>query len=164
MGGSRVRAPAGLFRGPAGALVFALHVGALGACDRIVPDRGPETLELNGDTVQLEAGVQVVEVRVERRQEGGELDPRRVAARPGDVVRFTAGDGGMHALAFVADALTPEARAFLESTAQLRSPPLVAAGTQWIVTLAGAPVGEYPFICSTHGARGILVVAATAES
>lgn len=157
---SRRPAPAGFRRGQAGAVAWVVLLGALGACDSIVPDSGPRTLELDGDTLELAAGVEIVDVQVERRTEGGELEPRRVEARPGDVVRFTAGDGAMHALAFVADALTPEARAFLESTGQMRSPPLVAPGTQWIVTLAGAPPGEYPFVCSTHGARGILAVAA----
>ncbi len=151
----QVAAPARSRTGVAGAVLFA--VLAVPACDRLAPE-GPQTLELHGDTVQLEAGVRLVEITLAVQEDGSEIAPARAEARPGDVVRFTAGDGRMHAPAFVAEALSPDARTFLERTGQLRGPPLVETGTQWVITLSGAPVGEYPFICATHGARGTIQV------
>jgi len=145
--------PAGSFRVLAGVALFVIG----GACDREV-DSGPATLELEGDTIQLEAGVRLIDVTVETKPDGSELEPAGVEAAPGDVVRFTAGDGRLHAIAFESDLLGAEARAFLEQTGQLRSPPLVSAGMQWVITLNGAPPGDYPFICTTHGVRGIIVV------
>lgn len=131
-------------------------------CDRQA-ETGPALLELEGDTIQLEAGVRLMDVTVAMRPDGGEFDPAALQAAPGDVVRFTAGDNGLHALAFDARGLSPDAHAFLERTAQLRSPPLVAAGTQWVISLAGAPAGAYPFTCTTHGVRGSIRVGARAE-
>jgi hypothetical protein len=43
---------------------------------------------------------------------------------------------------------------------QLRGPPLVNEGAAWVVSLADAPVGRYPFLCRTHGARGRIAVGA----
>lgn len=151
-----VATPAGSRWGLAGVLVFALCAG----CDRLTPDPGPATLELDGDTVQLAAGVRLFEVMVATQADGSELEPVRVEAAPGDVVRFTTGDNRLHALAFDAALLSPEARAFLEQTGQLRAPPLVTKGTQWVVTLEGAPAGEYPLTCTTHGAGGSIAVGA----
>lgn len=144
---------------PAGALwaLAGVVILALSGCDRAT-DSGPAVLELEGDTIRLEAGVRLLDVNVATQQDGSELDPARVEARPGDVVRFTAGDGRLHALAFEPVLLTAEARAFLEQRGQLRSPPLVAAGTQWVITLDGAPPGEYAYSCTTHGVRGSIVV------
>lgn len=152
------KTPAGSLRVLAGVVLFAI----CGACDRMT-ESGPATLELEGDTIQLEAGVRLIDVTVETQQDGSELEPARVEAAPGDVVRFTAGDGGLHALAFEAARLSPEARAFLEQTGQLRSPPLVSAGMQWVITLNGAPPGEYPFTCTTHGVRGSIAVGARTD-
>jgi plastocyanin len=142
----------------AGVIVLA----AVASCDRL-SDSGPATLELEGDTIQLDAGVRLIDVNVETQPDGAELEPARVEAAPGDVVRFTAGDGRLHALAFETSLLSPEARAFLEQTGQLRSPPLISAGMQWVITLAGAPPGEYPFTCTTHAVRGSIVVGARAD-
>ncbi len=144
---------------PAGALwaLAGVAILALSGCDRVT-DSGPAVLELEGDTIQLDVGVRLIDVAVATQQGGSELDPVRVEARPGDVVRFTAGDGRLHALAFESTLLSADARAFLEQTGQLRSPPLVSAGMQWVITLDGAPTGEYPYICTTHGVRGSIVV------
>jgi plastocyanin len=138
-----------------------LLAGALGACERVVPagDDGPRVLELAHDTIRLEAGVRLVEVAV-RREAGGEFHPVRVEARVGDVIRFTADDNAGHAIAFVGAALQPDVRAFLQTRAQLRSPPLIAKGAAWVLTLDGAPPGDYPFHCSTHNTAGRLTVVA----
>lgn len=158
---SRNPAPACSRWGLAGVTVFALAGTALlaAACDRPA-DEAPATLELEADTIQLAAGVRLLSVTVSTRPDGGEFDPELITARTGDVVRFTAGDARMHALAFSAAALAPEARAFLEGTHQLRGPPMVTVGTQWVIDLDGAPPGSYPLTCTTHGASGRLVVSA----
>lgn len=151
-------APAGPRWGQAGVFVLAAAVLA-GACDRLAPDRGPQSLELHGDTVELAAGIALLEVELGTTTDGGsEIRPARIEARPGDVVRFTTRDGRLHALAFRTDALSAQARTFLEQTGQLRGPPLVEAGTQWVLNLEGAPEGEYPFTCTSHGAHATLVV------
>ncbi|MBR9990839.1 MAG: hypothetical protein KFH98_13845 [Gemmatimonadetes bacterium] len=128
------------------------------ACDN-VPGAGPRVLELANDTIRLEAGVEIVEVEV-RRSADGEFDPAAVEAHTGDVVRFVAGDNGGHAIVFESMALTADVREYLERTGQLRSPPLITTGASWVVTLEGAPAGDYPFRCSTHSVSGRLNVAA----
>ena len=131
---------------------------AVAACDRPgLPDR-PPVLELGSVIAELPPGARVHEIRVGGAAPAPELDPDTLRARPGDVVGFTAGANGTHAIAFDAPALAPEAGAFLSETRQLRGPPLVKAGATWVVSLDGAPPGTYPFVCITHGARGVLVV------
>jgi plastocyanin len=142
--------------------VVALLACALAAgCDRAGPggDEGPRVIELAHDTIRLEQGVRLVDIAV-RRQADGEFDPADVEARQGDLVRFTAGDGGGHAIAFVGPQLGAEARSFLEQTGQLRSPPLIVSDASWVITLEGAPPGEYPFHCTTHNVAGRLSVVA----
>jgi plastocyanin len=139
-------------------LTFAAAVLGAG-CDRVPGiDGGPPVLELAHDTIRLESGVSLHDVTV-RRHTDSDFDPAQLQARPGDVVRFTAGDRGGHAIGFVGDALSTAARDFLERTGQLRSPPLIDAGASWVITLEGAPPGEYPFHCMTHDAPGRLTVA-----
>ncbi|MEX0907327.1 MAG: plastocyanin/azurin family copper-binding protein [Gemmatimonadota bacterium] len=141
----------------AGAIAFAAAALVTG-CDRVgsLAD-GPAVLELTADTIQLPDSVSLIEVIV-RRASGGEFEPTMVTAASGDVVRFTAGDAGSHALVFDGAALPPEQRAFLDGTGQMRSPPLIHAGAAWVVSLAGAPAGTYPFTCVTHSASGVLTV------
>jgi plastocyanin len=144
----------------AGACVLA--VLALAACDRAgLPgrDEGPRVLELEHETIRLDAGQRLVQVQV-RRTAAGDFEPDIVEANVGDYVRFTAGDGAGHAIAFVGTALPPQAREFLDSTGQVRSPPLITADASWVITLEGAPPGDYPFHCTTHNAPGRLQVRA----
>ncbi|HSJ31841.1 MAG TPA: plastocyanin/azurin family copper-binding protein [Longimicrobiales bacterium] len=122
-------------------------------------DPGPRTLELANDTIRLEQGVTLVEVEV-RRAADGDFDPAAIEAHTGDVVRFAATDNGGHAIVFESTALATDARDWLERTGQMRSPPLITSGSAWVVTLDGAPPGDYPFLCSTHSARGRLTVSA----
>lgn len=164
--GSTERAPART-SARAGALAFTLLAVVLGAsaCDRAAPGRddGPRVIELAHDTIRLEAGVRLHDVQV-RRETGGEFHPSQVEARVGDYVRFTADDGAGHAVVFVGASLDPAARAFLDQSGQLRSPPLIARGSSWVITLEGAPAGEYPFHCTTHNVNGHLRVAAQGAS
>lgn len=139
--------------------VFVGVACALAACEApALPEHAP-ILELGAVVAQLPAGARIHEVRVGAAAPTPELDPDTVRARPGDVVRFTAAGTGMHAIAFDAAALDAAAGSFLSAGQQLRGPPLLAAGASWVVSLEGAPAGAYPFLCITHGVRGILHVA-----
>lgn len=142
----------------AGALCF---MAACAACDRSVGagDEGPRVLELTHDTIQLPASVTLHDVRV-RRDASGDFDPAVIAAKQGDVVRFTAADRGGHAIVFEGAALAADVRDYLERTGQLRGPPLITTNAAWVITLDGAPAGEYPFRCSTHDVAGRLTVSA----
>ena len=120
-------------------------------------DEGPRVLELDSATIPLPDSVRLVVITLDR-SVPADMDRPRAQVRVGDIVRFEAKDGAGHAVAFDGAVLPPDARAFLESTGQLRSPPLVAAGNAWVVTFARAPAGEYPFQCVTHGGRGSLQV------
>jgi plastocyanin len=133
-------------------------LGLIAACEA-PPDSGPRMLELANDTILLEEGVSLVDVKVRRSAEG-DFDPAAVEAHTGDVVRFVADDNGGHAIVFESTALAGDVREWLERTGQLRSPPLITSGASWVVTLDGAPAGDYPFRCSTHSASGRLSVAA----
>jgi plastocyanin len=138
-------------------LAGALFSAVLAACAEAQPP-GPLPLVIGGDTVLLAVGARILDVRVQRRVDGVEFDPAVVAARPGDVLRFTAGDTQGHAIAFDGARLGAGVRDFLERTGQLRGPPLPDPGTSWIVSLDGAPPGIYPFRCLTHGVGGVLRV------
>jgi plastocyanin len=115
-------------------------------------------LELGEVVAQLPPGTRIHDVRIGAAAAASEFAPDTVRAQPGDVIRFTVSATGTHAIAFDAAALTPEQGDFLSSTHQLRGPPLITAGATWVVSLVDAPPGEYPFLCLTHGARGLLHV------
>jgi plastocyanin len=137
-------------------LVLIVH----GACDRVArpgADAGPRVIELAHDTIRLEAGERLIDVQV-RREASSDFEPAQVHAQQGDYVRFTAEDRAGHAIVFVTDGLTAEMRSFLERTGQLHSPPLIPVGASWVITLEGAPAGDYPFRCATHDGRGMLSV------
>lgn len=145
----------------AGAFVLLALGGLLAAaCDRVPGrgDDGPRVLELAHDTIRLPAGTRLVDIEV-RREASGEFHPAAAQARVGDYVRFTAGDHAGHAIAFLAASTDPAVVAWLDQTAQLRGPPLISSGSSWVITLDGAPPGEYPFHCTTHNVAGRLNVA-----
>lgn len=138
----------------AGVLFFATL--AAGACER-VPGVGAK-LELDGETIALPAGVEIIDVRLAAPEGQAAFAPERIQADPGDVLRFRATALGTHALRFDDSRLTPDQRTFLERTNQLASPPLVDSTAVWIVSLEGAPPGEYPLAAAPHPARGVVVV------
>jgi plastocyanin len=115
-------------------------------------------LELEDDTIRLAAGVRLYEVRLRTREGRATIEPARLSARPGDVVRFVATDALGYAIHFERDRLAADAAAFLDATQQQSSAPLLNAGAAWVVDLADAPAGEYPFMLSGHAQRGVLVV------
>ena len=113
--------------------------------------QAPTVLLLGTDTVALERGARVTDILLTAKPGGTEFEPAQVEARPGDVLRFSAGDGGPHALVFDDRLTAVEAMTFLAATGQLRGLPLLERGAAWIVSLAGAPHGRYVVRCLTHG-------------
>jgi plastocyanin len=144
-------------RFPAGRRAGFLFVLLLGltACRETPPP--PVVLVVAGDTILLPQGARIHDIDVRVRAEG-EFLPEAVEGRPGDVLRFTAGDGRGHALAFEAGERGDELLDFLERTGQRRGPPLLSAGAIWIVALAEAPQGSVRVVCLTHAERARLVV------
>lgn len=136
--------------------VFFLLALAVPGCGENRPADLPVVLVIEGDTVRLPPGVRLIDIAVQAGS--NEFEPAEPAARIGDAVRFIARDAGSHAITFDGVLLSTEALAFLERTAQLRSPPLLHEGASWILSLADAPPGNYPFRCLTHGASGRLQV------
>jgi plastocyanin len=138
----------------AGVLLFC---AVLAACEDGVKlgKRGPRTLELNGDTVQLASGVKLHDVKI-RSTQAGDFEPAQVTARVGDVVRFTSADTRTHALSIAAP--TDQARAALQAEVQMRSPPLIARGTAWVVSLKDVPPGTYTVRCISHAGTATITV------
>jgi plastocyanin len=156
----RILAP-GLRQGAGpGALLWALALLVpLGGCETPPALRPPPELELEGRSVTLAPGTEILEVRLHATATR-QIDPDSVSGRPGDVVRFVAADALTHVVAFDEASLGPEQRAFLATKQQQRSPPLLSAGSTWVVSLEDAPAGSYPFVCLTHGGKGTLFVVA----
>jgi plastocyanin len=146
-----------------GALLVFAAAAWLGGCDKKDgPSADPHVLELAHDTIRLDNG-RVIQIFMHAAGDSAGFRPANVRASVGDVLRFTAGDAMTHAVAFEAASLSAEARAFLERTSQMRSPPLVDRGTAWVVSLEGAPPGTYPFIDLTHQSRGQMTVKAASQ-
>lgn len=113
-------------------------------------------LRLDSQVVRLPRGTQIHQVRLNA--DSADASPIVVHASPGDVVRFSPVDDRSHAVAFDVQALSADARAFLQRTSQLSGPPLTDTASSWVVNLAGAPPGRYPFRCLSHDRRGVLIV------
>jgi plastocyanin len=155
---NRSFAPAHYLYSCAGVFVLLLLASA---CDRgaLAGDKKDRTLELANDTIELPAGIDLHDVTVRTGEQHRDFDPSQSQARPGDYLRFTIDDTRTHAIVF--EPVTPEQRQFLESTGQLRSPPLITKGASWVIALKNAPVGQYPFRCLVHNDVGQLTVAAS---
>lgn len=130
---------------------------ALAGCDAL---GGGATVQLDSAEVSLPSGAELHDVTIGGGGARDSIAPASISASPGDAIRFTVQDHRTHALVFDRDSLPPPAREFLERTGQLRGPPLVNEGTAWVVSLADAPAGRYPFACLSHGARGVVAVEA----
>lgn len=149
-------APARLLCKCAGAFVFLIAM----SCENAprIGEKQDRTLELAADTIDVPAGVELHDIKVATNRQSEDFDPVQVQAAPGDYVRFTTRDSRTHAIVF--DATAPEVKAFLESTGQLRSPPLVTNGASWVIALDKAPPGNYVFRCLMHNHSGQITVAA----
>ncbi len=127
------------------------------ACAEPAP---PPNVELEDGSVDLEPSVAVHEVALE--STGGRperMEPDFVAARAGDLVRFTSETLDSHALAFRLSRLDEAQRRFLEETGQEASAPLLERGHAWVLSLEGAPAGTYHLVCVIHEAAGRIDVA-----
>lgn len=91
---------------------------------------------------------------------GERADPEQLVVEEGDLVSFESADGFVHEIRFELDSLDLEQRTFLTDLRQDISPPLVARGSRFVVTLEGAPYGRYPYVMQGNRApgRGVLVV------
>ena len=153
----RSSAPARLLRKCAGAFVLVPFVVA---CENapLIGEKKDRTLELAGDTIDVPEGLELHDVKVVTNAQNRDFQPTQVQAAPGDYLRFTTGDSRTHAIVF--EVTAPELRNFLESTGQLRSPPLVNKGASWVIALDKAPPGTYVFRCLMHNHSGQITVAA----
>ncbi len=92
---------------------------------------------------------------------GGDAElaaPRTTTIRPGAYLEFVTGDWFVHEIIFELDSLLPDARAFLERTDQVASPPLLRLDSRYVVDFEGSPPGRYPFVVEGSGAPGHGVV------
>lgn len=137
-----------------GALVFGLFVAlTASACDAV---SGGSTITLDSAEVSIDGSVHDIAIAG-----AGAVDsiaPTTVEAQPGDAIRFVVEDGRPHAIMFTAERLEAPVRQYLESTQQLRGPPLVNEGSSWVVLLEDAVPGRYPFHCRSHDAAGEITV------
>ena len=123
-----------------------------------------DVVELDeGVVVQLPEGSRRHDVKLEGVGAQTEISPASVAATPGDAVAFVAADAVTHSIFFLADRLDSAQAGFLDSSGQMRSPPLLSEGSSWIVSLNGAPAGDYSFACALHGGQGVIRVGTTRD-
>ena len=146
--------------GCAGMLFWCMLSLVLAGCSERQAEPEPVSFELNGDTITLEPGGEILDVEMRAPGGRGAFQPGEIQASTGDVVRFTAVDGHTHAIVFEPDSTAPAQAAFLEQSNQMRSPPLLGPGARWIISLEAAPAGTLRFRCLAHGERGILIVSA----
>lgn len=147
-------APAHPLRMCAGVFIVALLATA---CEP-PPDagaRGPRTLELDGDTLAVPANVSLIDVKL-RAVGNTDFAPAEITAKVGDIVRFTSADSRTHGI--VLHPPTPEAGSVLRAAGQLRSPPLVAKGQAFVVSLEKLPPGRYTVSCISHAGTATIIV------
>jgi plastocyanin len=138
----------------AGAFVLLLFATA---CDNGLIEKKDRTLELAADTIDVPEGIDLHDIKVATDAQSRDFEPDNLTAAPGDYVRFTTADSRTHAIVF--EVAAGDTRTFLESTGQLRSPPLVNNGASWVLALDKAPVGTYVFRCLMHQHSGQLTIA-----
>lgn len=163
MGLTKARRPA-LLSG-VGLLPFLVFMAVFQACES--PGGDPDALSSEeAEAVGLPPGTRLHRVTLGGRGAEEHAVPTVVQASPGDAVEFRTVDHRVHTLEFLTDSLSVEAFDFLEASGQTASPPLVARGTRFIVSLQNAPVGRYPFMSMGHGGRayGVLVVGPPPDS
>ena len=156
---SRIRDRGSLLAGRPGLLFCTLVVLA---CAQDGAPRDVVQLD-EGEVVQLPEGSRRHDVDLEGVGSRTEVSPASVVATPGDAVAFVAADAITHSIVFLADRLDSAQVAFLESSGQMRGPPLLSEGASWIVSLNGAPAGDYRFACALHGGQGVIRVGATRD-
>ena len=123
-----------------------------------------DVVQLETGEVQLPEGAQRHDIRLEGVDAQNEVQPPTVQANPGDAVAFTAADAITHSVVFLADQLDSAQIAFMEDRGQMRGPPLLSEDATWIVSMEGAPAGDYRFACALHGGRGVVRVGTAARN
>ncbi len=99
----------------------------------------------------IDAGTPIHRVTLGGRGSDDRVVPLRVEAAPGDVLHVLSADLRIQTFSFDLEALDADQQGFLERSSQVGSPPLTDPGSRWVVSLEGAPEGEYPFIVLGHG-------------
>jgi plastocyanin len=143
----------------AGLLSFLILLLPLSGCGRAVGGGADAAVE-DVESLGLPSGAQLHRITLGGRGSEEHAVPTLIQAEPGDGVEFRTVDHRVHTLTFPADSLSPEVLAFLDSTGQMASPPLVTRGSRFIVRLQNAPPGRYFFVSEGHGgtARGVIEV------
>ena len=88
--------------------------------------------------------------------------PLETVVNSGGYVEFVTADWLVHEIVFELDSLSADARAFLERTDQVASPPLLRRDSRYVGHFADGPPGRYPFVLEGNGApgRGVVVLEA----
>lgn len=130
----------------------------LTGCDRTNPDLFPDTFLR--DSLGLGERDPVHTVQLESTEDGERVEPALVTVRAGDLVQFVTRDRQVHVISFILASLPAPAADFLRDSWQESSPPLVEMGARFVVTFAGAPPGNYPFVVtgSREEGRGAVMV------
>lgn len=92
---------------------------------------------------------------------GDVVEPDSLVIEVGDWVDFRTEDGSPRLVTFFPDSSSSSlGRDFLDGQGLRVSPPLVAAGSRWVVSFQGAPAGRYPFVVEggRATARGVVRV------
>jgi len=87
-------------------------------------------------------------------------DPDSLSVLQGDFIQFVSADWLVHEVEFAVGDASGDRGGFLSRTGQAASPPLLQMGSRFVLSLAGAPPGAYPFALRGNGApgHGVIVV------
>lgn len=133
----------------AGAIVAV--AGSVTSCASEAPPPSDQDLR---DSLAIPPEVTIHRITLGGRGAAEHVVPTRIDVAPGDVVQFLNVDRRIHTVSFEVDSLGAEGRRFLTETAQLESPPLLTAGSRFVVTFRDAPSGVYPFRSEGPGGSG----------
>ena len=98
-----------------------------------------------------------IRIEADAEQETYRFTPPLITARPGDVLRFRAGGGVPHSIAFEGAGLNEATREALNGamnrrTADLSSPLLTSEGAEYRIVVPRVPPGIYQLYCLPHRA------------
>jgi plastocyanin len=90
------------------------------------------------------------------------VEPVELEVPPGAWVEFVTTDWRVHRILFLGDSLDAGRLAFLVSSDQMDSPPLIDRDARFVVSFVGAPEGRFPYVVEGNGAstHGVVVVRA----
>ena len=97
------------------------------------------------DSLGLEGSEEVHRVTLEVRENREVVEPTSMEIPTGAMVEFVSADRFARVVAFVEEEVAAEGGEFLRRTGQLRSAPLVAPDSRFVVSFSDAPPGHYPF-------------------